>query len=257
VRLAGKSVVITGAGSGVGRASALRFASEGAKVVCADVQEDWLDETVKLVAEQGGTAVGSACDVTREADVRDAIGTAVEEFGRLDVMFNNAGVATPRPGMLFEDHSDDDWDRLFAINLRGVFYGMKHAVTTFKEQGGGGAIVNTGSVAGLVGWGGTVYGATKGGVVQLTRAVAIEVAPFDIRVNCICPAGMPTTNFIPTTDAFAERPSDLVDSVAASHPLGRIITPEDCAAAALFLASDDARNLTGVLLPVDGGYVAR
>ena len=126
---------------------------------------------------------------------RAAIDAAIETSGRLDIMFNNAGVATPRPGMVFEDHTDDDWDRLMGINLRGVFYGMKQAVITFKAQGDGGVIVNTGSVAGMVGWGGTVYGATKGGVIQLTRGVAMEVAPHNIRVNCICPAGMPTTNF--------------------------------------------------------------
>jgi NAD(P)-dependent dehydrogenase (short-subunit alcohol dehydrogenase family) len=250
--LQGKSVVITGAGSGVGRASALLFTSEGATVVCADVIAERVDETVELVTTNGGAAVPCVCDVTNEHDVRAAIDAAIEASGRLDIMFNNAGVSTPRPGMVFEEHTDDDWDRLMGINLRGVFYGMKQAVITFKAQGDGGVIVNTGSVAGMVGWGGTVYGATKGGVIQLTRGVAMEVAPHNIRVNCICPAGMPTTNFSSNTSS-----EEIVNMVASSHPLGRIITPEDCAAAALFLASDEAANLTGVALPVDGGYIAR
>jgi NAD(P)-dependent dehydrogenase (short-subunit alcohol dehydrogenase family) len=258
VQLEGKSVVITGSGSGVGRASALLFAAEGARVTCADVQDDWVKETVRQIEDAGGTAQAQVCNVTVESDVQAAIAAAVDSYGRLDVMFNNAGVSTPRPGMLFEEHTDADWDRLFDINLRGVFYGIKHAVLTFKAQGGGGSIVNTASVAGMVGWGGTVYGATKGGVIQLARGVAVEVAPFDIRVNCICPAGMPTTNFVLMgADPFADKDAGILEHVANTHPIGRVITPEDCAAAALFLASDAAHNITGVALPVDGGYIAR
>jgi NAD(P)-dependent dehydrogenase (short-subunit alcohol dehydrogenase family) len=255
----GKSVVITGAGSGVGRASALRFAAEGARVVCADIMADWAKETVRLVEEAGGTAVAQACDVTKEQDVADAVATAVERFERLDVMFNNAGVSTPQGAGKFEDYTDSDWDRLMNINARGVFYGMKHAIRQFKSQGGGGVIVNTGSVAGMVGWGGTIYGTSKGAVVQMTRAVAIEAAPFGIRVNAICPAAMPTTNFgvHDVEQAFRAKPEEHLKAAGSFHPLGDYITPEDCAAAALFLASDSARNVTGVLLPVDGGYVAR
>ena len=140
-----------------------------------------------------------------------------------------------------------------------MFHGCKHAVIQFKEQGDGGVIVNTGSVAGLVGWGGTVYGATKGAVHQLTKAVAIEGAPFGIRVNAICPAGMPYTNFIGAGRDVELRGqgSSRSPTRRSMHPLGRPITAEDCAEAAVFLASDAARNITGVLLPVDGGYVAR
>ena len=257
--LADKSVVITGSGSGVGRASALLFAREGARVVCADVKDDWIKETVRLVEAEGGTAVPQHCDVTVEADVTGAIDAAVEHFGRLDVMFNNVGISTPRPGLLFEDHTNEEWERLMSVNFRSVFWGCKHAVRRFKEQGGGGVIINTGSVAGMVGWGCTVYGASKGGVVQMTRAVAIECAPFDIRVNAICPAGMPFTNF---SNPGATRGSEGMGEergaqVGTMHPLGRPITAEDCAAAALYLASDGARNVTGILLPVDGGYTAR
>jgi NAD(P)-dependent dehydrogenase (short-subunit alcohol dehydrogenase family) len=227
--------------------------------VCADVVEDWAKETVRLVDEEGNTAVVAVCDVTREDDVARAIAAAVAGFGRLDVMFNNAGVATPAGAGPFETYDDEQWDRLMGINLRGVFYGMKHAVLQFKRQGDGGVIVNTGSVAGMVGWGGTVYGVSKGGVVQMTRAVAVEAAPFDIRVNAICPGAMPGTNFgVHDPDqAFQEKPAELLELAGGLHPLGRVVTAEDCAEAALFLASDRARNITGVLFPVDGGYLAR
>ena len=257
--LEGKSVVITGSGSGVGRASALAFAAEGARVVCADVRDDWAKETVRLVEDAGGTAVVQPCDVTVEQDVASAVGCAVDRFGRLDVMFNNAGVATPAGAGKFEDYEDADWDRLMNINARGVFYGMKHAIRQFKAQGNGGVIVNTGSVAGMVGWGGTIYGTSKGAVLQMTRAVAVEAAPFGIRVNAICPAGMPTTNFgvYDPEGAFQSKPEEHLQAVGSFHPLGTYITPEDCAAGAVFLASDQARNITGVFLPIDGGYVAR
>jgi NAD(P)-dependent dehydrogenase (short-subunit alcohol dehydrogenase family) len=259
MQLEGKSVIITGAGSGVGRASALLFAAEGAKVVCADIQQGWAQQTTDLIVAAGGTAVAHVCDVTSEEDVRGTIDAAVAHFGRLDVMFNNAGIATPRPGMTLEDHTLDDFERLVAVNFRGVFLGCKYAVIQFKKQGGGGCIVTTASAAGLVGWGGTVYGASKGGVIQLTRAVAIEVAPNNIRVNAICPGGMPLTNFLvpDASEASTGVPEDFANLVGSMHPLGRPITAEDCAAAALFLASDQAKNITGVLLPVDGGFVAK
>jgi NAD(P)-dependent dehydrogenase (short-subunit alcohol dehydrogenase family) len=257
--LEGKSAIVMGAGSGVGRASALRFAEEGAKVVVADVELDRAKETVRLVEAAGGTAVADGCDVSQDAHVAATVAAAVSNFGRLDIIYNNVGVPTPRLGMAFEDHTVEDFDRLMAINLRGVFLGCKHAVIQFKAQGDGGVILNTGSVAGLVGWGGTVYGATKGGVHQLTRAVAIECAPFNIRVNAICPAGMPYTNF--AAAGGMDAPPDAIEQVAqhvgSMHPLGRPITAEDCAEAAVYLVSDRAKNVTGILLPVDGGYVAR
>ncbi len=187
--LDGKVAVITGAGSGVGRASALRFAEEGASVVCADVDLDRARGTVAQLEAAGGTAVADRSDVSQDADVASTIGTAVARFGRLDIMFNNVGIPTPRLGMAFEDHTVEDFERLTSVNFRGVFLGCKHSVIQFKKQGGGGVILNTGSVAGLVGWGGTVYGATKGAVHQLTRAVAVEAAPFGIRVKRHLPGG--------------------------------------------------------------------
>ena len=254
-----KVAVITGAGSGVGRASALRFAEEGAAVVCADIDLDRAKETVTQLEAVGGKAVAERCDVAEDADVAAAIGSAVGHFGRLDVMFNNVGIPTPRLGMVFEDHSVEDFERLTSVNFRGVFLGCRQAVIRFKEQGDGGVILNTGSVAGLVGWGGTVYGATKGAVHQLTRAIAVELAPFGIRVNAICPAGMPYTRFM-AAGGMEVSGADL-EAVAAHtgsmHPLGRPITAEDCAEAAVYLCSDRASNVTGILMPIDGGYVAK
>jgi NAD(P)-dependent dehydrogenase (short-subunit alcohol dehydrogenase family) len=257
--LGDRVTVITGAGSGVGRASALAFAAQGAPVVCSDINLDWAKETARLITAGGGRAVAQHCDVTAEDDVAEAIGRAVGDFGRLDVMFNNAGIATPRPGMSLEDHTIEDFERLVSINLRGVFFGVKHAVVQFKRQGAGGVIVNTGSAAGMVGWGGAVYGTTKGGVNQLTKLAAIECAADGIRVNAICPGAMPYTNFMVPEAAQGSTGvgTEHGERLGQVHPLGRPITAEDCAAAAVFLASDQAANVTGVLLPVDGGYVAR
>lgn len=258
-QLTGKSTVITGAGSGVGRASALRFAAEGARVVCADIDAAGAKHTVAQIEAAGGTATAVGVDVSDEQQVRQMVGVAVDRYGRLDIIFNNVGIPTPRLGARLEDHTLDEFTRLVAVNLGGVFLGSKYAVLRFKEQGGGGVILNTGSVAGLVAWGGAVYGASKGGVLQLTRAVAIEGAPFGIRANAICPAAMPLTGFMAAggLDVDEAQRAVIVEKVGAQHPLGRAITAEDCAEAALYLVSDAASNITGVALPVDGGYVAR
>jgi NAD(P)-dependent dehydrogenase (short-subunit alcohol dehydrogenase family) len=259
VLLEGKNAIIFGAGLGVGRASALHFAAEGAKVVVADIDAERAKETTRLVEDAGGTAVAHTVDVSKEEEVAAAIAATVDAFGRLDVVYNNVGIPTPRLGMTFEEHTAEDFEKLYRVNVGGVFYGCKHAVIRFKEQGTGGAIVNTGSVAGLVGWGGTVYGATKGAVHQLTKAVAVEAAPFGIRVNALCPAAMPFTGFMAAggVDLPEDTLAQVAESVGQGHPLGKPITAEDCAHLAAFLASDRASNLTGVIVPVDGGYVAR
>lgn len=252
-----KSVVITGAGSGVGRASALLFAREGAQVVCADLRRAWAEETVRQIADEGGTAIAVDCDVAAASAVAHAVAVAVSEFGRLDVMYNNAGIASPRIGIMLEEHTDEDFDRLVAVNGKGVFHGCREAVVQFKTQGGGGVIVNTASVAGMVGWGSAVYGATKAMVIQLTRALAAEAAAHRIRVNCICPGAMVTNFGRPETEAFQEIAPELLEGAKSLHPLGLLVTPEDCAAAALFLASDASRNVTGLALPIDGGYLSK
>lgn len=252
MRFTSKRVVVTGSGSGIGRSTAELFAVEGAKVVVADIDRAGAEETVAHITAAGGHAVAVVVDVSDEGSVVDLIKTAVAEFGGLDIMVNNAGVATPSPGLKFEDHSLQDFERLVGVNFRGVYLGCREAVKVFKSQAVGGAIVNTASITGLVGTGGSVYGATKGAIVQLTRGLAIELAEADIRVNCICPGALVGTNLVKGWDLK----EDLHTTGSAMHPLGRPITAEDCANAISFLASDAARNITGVALPVDGGFVA-
>jgi NAD(P)-dependent dehydrogenase (short-subunit alcohol dehydrogenase family) len=255
--LKGKSVVITGAGSGVGRAASELFARHGARLVCADIQAAWLDETVALVRKAGGEAQGVLCDVTRKADIQATVDAAVIAYGRLDVMYNNAGIASPPNAdgvpAKFTENTEEQMDRLMAINIRGVMFGCQIAVEQFRSQGGGGVIVNTASVAGMIGFGGTLYGSTKGAVVNLTRALAMEVAKEQIRVNTVCPSSMITHFGI---GAKGTPSQERIDMVAKLQPLGRNIEPMDCANAALFLASDMAANITGVNLPVDGGVSA-
>ncbi|HEY8385638.1 MAG TPA: SDR family oxidoreductase, partial [Porticoccaceae bacterium] len=252
----GKVVLITGAGSGVGRAACVLFAEHGAKVVAADINGETAQETVSDVTAQGGEAVGVQCDVASAESVNAAVQCAVDQFGRLDILYNNAGITiTPRPGEGLKtllDATDADMDRLQNVNVKGVMHGCQAAIRQFKAQGGGGVIVNTASVAGLIGYGGVVYGATKGAVAILTKALALEVAGDGIRVNAVCPAGMPT-NFVGPGVASSQAARD---SMGRAHPLGRAIEPRECASAALFLASDLASNITGVNLPVDGGLSA-
>ena len=264
--LDGKSVVIAGSGSGVGRAGALLFAQEGAQVVVADLREDWAKDTVAQIEADGGTAVAIGCNVVDEDDVAAAVGLAVEQFGRLDIMWNNVGISTPRLGMTFTDHTVADFEKLLMVNGMGMFTGCRQAVLQFRRQAesgndedrAGGVIVNTASVAGLVGFGGVPYGASKAIGIQLTRGLAVELAAEGIRVNCFCPSAMPTTNFGRVEgEEFKEQPEEYLQFAGSFQPLGRIITPEDCANAALFLASDLSANVTGVALPVDGGYVAK
>jgi len=250
-----KVAVITGAGSGVGRAASLIFARHGAKVVAADVNDAAVQETIGQVTAEGGTGLARTCDVGEASAVDALVAAAVEAFGRLDIMYNNAGITIiPKPGQgmrKFVDAEQEDIDRLYRVNVYGVFNGCRAAIMQFEAQSGGGVIVNTASVTGLIGYGSVVYGTTKGAITTLTRSLALELAPQGIRINSVCPAGMPT-NFMPGVAASEAA----LASMSASHPLGRPIAPEDCANAALFLASDLASNMTGVNLPVDGGLSA-
>jgi len=258
VLLKDKSVVIMGAGSGVGRAASLIFARNGAKLVCADIVPTRNEQTVAMVCAEGFPAIAVTCDVRIERDVSRAIDAALHAYGRLDVIFNNVGIASTVGGMpvRFEETTDEDYVRLSDVNFRGMVNGCRLAIRQFLKQGDGkGVIVNTGSVAGMVGWGGVLYGATKAAGMQLTRGLAIENAKHGIRVNAVCPAGM-ITNFGVPEGIVREVTREMEALVGKLHPLGRPIAPEDTANAALFLASDLACNITGVMLPVDGGYVA-
>jgi NAD(P)-dependent dehydrogenase (short-subunit alcohol dehydrogenase family) len=260
--LEGKVAVITGAGSGVGRAAARLWSQQGAKVVCADVNREWVEETVRLVEEDDGhpgTAAAALCDVSKEDQVKAAVDLAREKFGRLDVMFANAGIYG-RPNdegkRTIDVLTDEEFDRLIDVNLRGVAYACKHAVIAMNEQGEGGSIVITGSAAGLVAWGQALYGGTKAAVMGMTRALAIEQAPNKIRVNCTAPGGIDTNFGRSEEEAFVPRDAEQTKWLSSFQPLGDVVSGTDVAWASLYLASDAAKNVTGVTLPVDGGHVA-
>lgn len=251
-RLEGKVAVVTGGGNGIGRATVLCFLAEGARVVLADLNEQTAHETLELAARAGaGERVRFArTDVAREADVAAAVQLATSAFGGLDVMFNNAGVAGAFGPITHLDA--DEWDYTFAVLVKGVFLGTKHAARVLKAQGRGGAILSTASIAGLSGGDGPqAYSAAKAAVINLTRAVAIELAPFRIRVNAICPGAI-LTPLLHRGNPDAMRP--LLESFQPWPAAGQ---PEHIAAAALFLASDDAEFVTGEALVVDGGATAR
>ena len=257
--LHGKVAVITGAGSGVGRAACGLFARQGAKVLAVDIDLAAARETANRVAAEGGEALATRADVADEAAVSEAVHAAVVAFGRLDVMYNNAGItieptaAVPRLPSLVET-SAEQMQKLFDVNVRGVLHGCRAAIQQFDAQNSGGAIVNTNSISGLQAWGGVMYGATKGAVTIITRSLALEVASRGIRVNSVCPAAMLTS--FAGMGKRGPLPPEAKQRLAAMHPLGRTIDPLDCANAALFLASDLASNITGVNLPVDGGLSA-
>jgi len=249
-KLQDRVALITGGGSGIGRATAMTFAAEGATVVVADVDVTGGGETVNLIEGNGGQSIFIETDVSRAADVEKMVAACVDTFGRLDILFNNAGVA----GLAVRAAEIDeaDWDRVISINLKGVFLASRYAIPVMIEQGKG-AIVNISSSSAItpspyV----SAYAAAKAGVVQLTKTMAIEYGNDNIRVNCICPG------FIETAMTSPIIPEDAKTRKAYSHlwPLGKVGSPEDIAQAALYLASDDASFVTGTVLIVDGGWMA-
>ena len=252
-RLSGKNALITGAGAGIGRASAIRMAAEGANVMCADLDTQSAEGTVAAIQDAGGRADSLGLDVSDEKQVADAIETTAGRLGGLDVLFNNAGIG-----------GGFTWDQTIGVNLSGVYYGLLHGAKHMAANGGG-AIINTASIAGLVGLqptadfdiddldqGPGAYIAAKHGVVGLTKQFAITFGSHGVRVNAIAPGFIETA----MTEEF-RGDEDALAHLVSLHPQGRLGQPEEIASAAAFLASADASFVNGVVLPVDGGYTAR
>ena len=256
MRLEGKVALITGAGSGIGRATAVRFAAEGARIVASDISEASASETAALIGDAGGAATAVSGDVASGADAKAMVRAAIDAYGRLDVLLNSAGVSG-RIDLGEGATHEDVWDKVMDVNMKGTYLVSWHAAPEMKAAGGG-SIINIGSIMSLVGYpvgmsnGFSPYNPSKGAVLQFTRNLAVDLAPQGIRVNCICPGYVETNMTRILTDV-----PESYEFLKQRHPIGRLGQPEDIANAALFLASDESAFVTGTPLIVDGGYTAQ
>ncbi|WP_225336569.1 SDR family oxidoreductase [Halomicrobium urmianum] len=244
-----RTAIVTGAASGIGRATAERFAAEGANVVVSDVDADGGRETVDRIEADGGTAAFVETDVSDADDVEAMVAEAVDAYGGLDVAVNNAGIEGETDPLA--EVSEDAWDRVVDINLKGVWLCLKHELPELVD--GGGAVVNVSSIAGLVSAGGVPYVASKHGLVGLTRVAATQYAADDVRVNAVCPGVIDT----PMVDRAGDADPEAIEQFVGMQPLGRMGTPEEVANAIVWLCSDEASFVTGSAYPVDGGYLAQ
>ncbi len=250
-RFDGMVAIVTGAAGGIGRAASVRFAEDGAKVVAVDLAGSDLDETVAAISKVGGECITVEADVTQEADVARYVAEALSAYGRVDAFFNNAGIEGVRSALTELDESD--FDRVIAVNLKGVWLGMKHVAPAMQASGGG-AIVNTASVAGLSPTPGIIaYGASKHAVVGMTKSAAQELAP-TVRVNAVCPGPIETRMMRSLERQFdPDNPEGVHDMFAAANPLGRYGEPEEVASLVTWLCSDDSRYVNGAMHTIDGG----
>ena len=248
LRLAGKVAIVTGGASGIGKASSILFTKEGARVVVVDMTDIAGDEVVRVIRDSEGEATYVRCDVTKDDNVRDLLSKTIEKYGRIDILYNNAGISGPTKSL--PEITEIEWDRLFSTNVKGVFLCSKHAIPFMRKQGKG-VIINQASNLGFIStpfW--PAYCATKGAVIALTKAMAVDHAPDNIRVNCICPGTVDTPLL-----RSAVAPGGGFDEIATDF--GRVARPEEIAYLALFLASDESSYMTGSAVVIDNGMSAR
>lgn len=253
MKLKDRVALITGGGSGIGFATAIVFLEEGAKIAIADISEENGQRALETIREKGYDAIFLKADISKESDAKRIVEETISKFGSLDILFNNAGIWIEGK---VEDLPVDEWDRIIGINLKGVFLCSKYAIPQMKQQGKG-VIVNNSSCNGIVGdYGDPAYCASKGGVALLTRAMALDYAKQNIRVNAICCGEIETPMFLLEAKTAGKSVEEYREEMAACHPIGRLGRPEEAAKAVLFLASDDSSFVTGTLLSVDGGLTA-
>ena len=249
-RLGGKRAIVTGAGSGIGRAIAIRLASEGARVILADLDEEAAEEVAE---EIDAVTLVHRADVTKTADAEALVARAVSEWGGLDVMVNNAGVGVAAN---IVDATEEDYERMMDVCVRGTFLGMKHAVPAIRDSGGG-SVINMSSVAALIGISDrAIYCAAKGAILSMTRAAAVDHVGDGVRVNCIAP-GTVETPWIERITSGYDDPEEARKTMQARQPHGRFVQPEEIAAMAAYLASDESASVIGACMIVDGGVTAR
>jgi NAD(P)-dependent dehydrogenase (short-subunit alcohol dehydrogenase family) len=252
VKLKDRVAIVTGAASGIGQATAIAFAREGARVVVADTNETGGKETAAAIQAEGNDAFFARVDVTREAEIVKMVGETVDRWGRIDILFNNAGVVLVKP---IEQMLEEEWDRVMAINVKAAFLAVKHVVPHMRRAGKG-AILNTGSIASLSGQVGTpVYSASKGAIALLTKSLALDLGRDRIRVNCICP-GITDTPMLREHMGHGTEGDARIRARLSRVPTGELLSPADVARAAMYLVSDDSEGITGILHVVDGGLTA-